>query len=107
VRELRNIIERSVMRATDDHLAANDIRALLAPLDRDDLVPDFLNADLSYTEAKEQALAEFSRRYLRAKLAQHEGVITKAADSSGIPRQHFSLLMKKYLGGDAEERESP
>jgi DNA-binding NtrC family response regulator len=107
VRELRNIIERSVMRATDDHLAANDIRALLAPLDRDDLVPDFLNADLSYTEAKEQAVAEFSRRYLRAKLAQHEGVITKAADSSGIPRQHFSLLMKKYLGGDAEERESP
>jgi hypothetical protein len=27
-------------------------------------------------------------------------VITKAAESSGIPRQHFSLLMKRFLGSD-------
>ena len=35
---------------------------------------------------------------LRAKLAMYGGHITKAAEESGIPRQHFSLLMKRYLG---------
>jgi DNA-binding NtrC family response regulator len=56
-------------------------------------------------EAKERALEEFTRSYLRAKLSQHSGIITKAAEESGIPRQHFSLLMKRFLGsGDVESQ---
>ena len=27
----------------------------------------------------------------------HDGRISKAAEDSGIPRQHFSLLLKRYL----------
>jgi hypothetical protein len=49
-------------------------------------------------EAKRHAIAEFTAQYLRTKLAMYEGVITKAAESSGIPRQHFALLMKRFLG---------
>jgi hypothetical protein len=33
----------------------------------------------------------------------YEGHITKAAEASGIPRQHFSLLMKRYLDRDESE----
>jgi DNA-binding NtrC family response regulator len=103
VRELRNIIERSVMRATDEELTGQHIHPLLAPINRDDTSDSFSYTSLPYTEAKEEALAEFSRRYLKAKLSEHEGIITRAAESSGIPRQHFSLLMKKYLGEASEE----
>jgi DNA-binding NtrC family response regulator len=49
-------------------------------------------------EAKEKALEDFTSAYLKAKLAMYEGHITKAAEASGIPRQHFSLLMKRYMG---------
>jgi hypothetical protein len=51
-------------------------------------------------EAKERAIGQFTKAYLEAKLAQHAGVISKAAESSGIPRQHFSLLMKRFLGSE-------
>jgi DNA-binding NtrC family response regulator len=99
VRELRNVIERAVMLAGDGPIAGTEISALLTPLStpHPQLENGSLYSSLPYMEAKEQALSDFTRRYLRAKLAQHDGVITKAADSSEIPRQHFSLLMKKYL----------
>lgn len=48
-------------------------------------------------DAKRRVLADFTRRYLRSRLAVHDGVISRAAESSGIPRQHFALLMKRYL----------
>ncbi len=104
VRELRNIIERSVMLAAEDEITAHEVRGLLAPLDGD--MPGSapcLYQTLPYMEAKEQALADFTRGYLLAKLKEHEGVITKAAESSQIPRQHFSLLVKKYLNEETPE----
>jgi DNA-binding NtrC family response regulator len=101
VRELRNVVERAVMLAMEDAITARDIQALL---------PSGRGADLSeksrsyallpYSEAKRKAVADFTASYLRARLAMYGGHITKAAEESGIPRQHFSLLMKRYLGRD-------
>ncbi|GIW54074.1 MAG: hypothetical protein KatS3mg082_0478 [Nitrospiraceae bacterium] len=48
-------------------------------------------------EAKRKALTDFTRTFLRSKLARSQGTITKAAESSGISKQHFCLLMKRYL----------
>ena len=98
VRELRNVVERAVMLASNDTISGEEIRLLLAPLlTRTVSESPAMYASLPYMEAKEKALADFTRSYLNAKLEQHEGVISKAADSSQIPRQHFSLLMRKYL----------
>jgi DNA-binding NtrC family response regulator len=100
-RELRNVIERAILLATADTIAAQDLQALLPKL-----AGDFTNSadgamtSLPYMEAKERAIEQFTKAYLQAKLSQHAGVITKAAESSGIPRQHFSLLMKRFLGSD-------
>lgn len=98
VRELRNVVERTLMLATDETITDREVRALLPS------EPQSLPADgagpyvmLPYMEAKEKALGDFTRAYLKSKLAIHRGVITKAAESSQIPRQHFSLLMKRYL----------
>lgn len=103
-RELRNVVERMVMLATDDIIQARDVRNLLPQSEAESLgAADPSLATLPYMEAKERALEEFTKSYLRVKLSQHAGVITKAAEDSGIPRQHFSLLMKRFLGGEDVE----
>jgi DNA-binding NtrC family response regulator len=105
VRELRNVIERAMMLATDDTLTASDLHTLL-PKSADDsegVVGGLIS--LPYMEAKERAIEQFTKAYLQTKLNQYEGVITKAAESSGIPRQHFSLLMKRFLGSESSSEE--
>ena len=104
VRELRNVVERAVILATTDTITAGDLRTLLpnGTNEPDDAQTGAL-ASLPYMEAKERAIEQFTRSYLQSKLTQHRGVITKAAESSGIPRQHFSLLMKRYLGSDVSD----
>jgi DNA-binding NtrC family response regulator len=103
-RELRNVVERMVMLATDDIIRAQDIRNMLPQSEAESITSvDPSLATLPYMEAKERALEEFTKSYLRVKLAQHGGVITKAAEDSGIPRQHFSLLMKRFLGSEDVE----
>jgi DNA-binding NtrC family response regulator len=105
-RELRNVVERVVMLAAGDMITARDVRALLPQGEsQDSVVQDSRLSALSYIEAKEQAVEEFTKAYLRTKLAECGGVITKAAESSGIPRQHFSLLMKRFLKSE-ESHES-
>lgn len=97
VRELRNVVERAVMLATADAISQDEIKALL-PSGKGAGSPDeFGYAALPYMQAKKEALDEFTASYLRAKLAMHDGHITKAAEDSGIPRQHFSLLIKRFL----------
>jgi transcriptional regulator with GAF, ATPase, and Fis domain len=105
-RELRNVVERMVMLATGDVIRARDIRSILPQ----DEIQSFVSigqslTELAYMEAKERTLEEFTKSYLRLKLAQHGGVITKAAEDSGIPRQHFSLLMKRFLGSEGIENQ--
>ncbi|HSE60629.1 MAG TPA: sigma-54 dependent transcriptional regulator [Nitrospiraceae bacterium] len=99
VRELRNVIERALMLAKGEQIMGEMIRPLLQGSVQD---PAATNAaaygNLPYMEAKRRAIADFTAQYLRTRLAMHEGVITKAAESSGIPRQHFALLMKRFLG---------
>ena len=103
-RELRNVVERVVMLSTGDTIRVQDVKSVIPQSGVESLAPvDPSAATLPYIEAKEQALEEFTKSYLRAKLAQHGGVITRAAEDSGIPRQHFSLLMKRFLGSEAVE----
>ncbi|HEU4685865.1 MAG TPA: sigma-54 dependent transcriptional regulator [Nitrospira sp.] len=104
-RELRNVLERAVMLATGDVITAQDLRTLLPRSDADPLEHSESLTSLPYMEAKERAIEQFTKNYLRAKLSTHGGVITKAAESSAIPRQHFSLLMKRFLGSDIPDED--
>ena len=95
------------MLVTDGTIRARDVRNLLPQSDAESLGSvDPGLATLPYMEAKERALEEFTKSYLRIKLAQHGGIITKAAEDSGIPRQHFSLLMKRFFGNEGVENPS-
>jgi DNA-binding NtrC family response regulator len=99
-RELRNVIERALMLVTSDTITPADLRAMLPSPAGPSSDVDGTLISLPYMEAKERAIEQFTKAYLQAKLAQYEGVISRAAESSGIPRQHFSLLMKRFLGGE-------
>jgi transcriptional regulator with PAS, ATPase and Fis domain len=96
VRELRNVVERVVLLATADKITRAQVEALL-PGEQAATFLDDPYGELTYMEAKRKALANFTKAFLRSKLAGNGGVITKAAESSGISKQHFCLLMKRYL----------
>jgi DNA-binding NtrC family response regulator len=102
VRELRNVLERSVMLTTADAITAADIAALF-PAERK-AAPAFelaAYAKDTYNTAKQKLLHDFTVAYLKTKLAGSKGHITQAADESGMPRQNFSRLMRRYLKGYA------
>jgi DNA-binding NtrC family response regulator len=87
------------MLAQGEQITGETIRPLLqGPVQDSATTKAAAYRNLPYMEAKRHAIAEFTAQYLRTKLAMYEGVITKAAESSGIPRQHFALLMKRFLG---------
>lgn len=105
VRELRNVIERAVMLATEDAISAGGIKALLPQAQAGSASDEEAHlASLPYMQAKRKVLDEFTSAYLKTKLAMHDGLITKAAEDSGIPRQHFSLLVKRYLEQDSPQK---
>ena len=76
----------------------------------DSLAPDFAVAtpsavfaagddggeDLPFAEAKQHAVQAFTVAYLKRRLAQAGGNITRAADASGLLRPNFRRLMKQF-----------
>jgi len=57
---------------------------------------------LSYHDAKERLLDAFERRYVAAVLAKHGGVVARAAEQAGVPRQTFFRLIRKHGLREAE-----
>ena len=77
-RELRNIVERMVMLATDDTIRARDVRNVLPQNEAENLAPvDPSLTVLPYMEAKERALEGLRsptlRSNFRAWRCHHEG----------------------------------
>jgi DNA-binding NtrC family response regulator len=83
-RELRNVIERAV--------ALNKG----APIEPKDLFPEEDRVQQhSFHEAKDQVIAEFERRYVKALLARHQGNVSGAAREAGLSRNALYALMKR------------
>jgi DNA-binding NtrC family response regulator len=102
-RELRNMVERLLMLNSGDTITAQDVRTLLPHPAIPELRDEKDLTALPYVMAKERAIEEFTKVYLRTKLSESGGVIARAAENSGIPRQHFSLLMKRFMGARESE----
>ena len=101
VRELRNIIERAVMLTKTECITGSEIKLLL-PRRKSMSSPIEVSgsAEDPYIQAKKKIVADFTSAYLKAKLAMANGLMTQAAQSSGINLQYFSLLKKRYLSQD-------
>jgi transcriptional regulator with GAF, ATPase, and Fis domain len=96
-RELRNVIERAVMFATEERITRESIMDLMMPAKRADTSTEFIDVSLPYHQAKLNLLAKFNSIYLQAKLAATDGRISKAAEASGIHPNYFSHLLKRHL----------
>jgi DNA-binding NtrC family response regulator len=59
-----------------------------------DAVPPALT--LLWSEGRDEAIERFARKYLAAKLRESGGNVKRAADASGVSRQFFHDLMRRY-----------
>ena len=105
IRELRNVVERAVMLCSGDRISHTELAALLSSASGGEGAVEGLTVEeylrLPYSDAKEKVLEAFTVRYVKGKLAAHGGNVTHAAQDSGVPRQHFQQIMKRYLKEDA------
>ncbi|HXL22331.1 MAG TPA: sigma-54 dependent transcriptional regulator [Candidatus Dormibacteraeota bacterium] len=103
VRELRNIVERLVLLATEDSVAASDVRLVL---------PDASSStsSTSFTSSSSGTLAErtesFEKEVLLAEIRRHNFHMTNVARALGLERSH---LYKKcqQLGIDLQSLRKP
>jgi DNA-binding NtrC family response regulator len=94
VRELENAVKRAVVMSTGTAITMSDLgwkpQECVAGLAADDLTT------IPYRDAKESVLAQFSTRYLEKALEKSGGNVTQAAHASGMERQSFQQVMRKY-----------
>jgi len=94
VRELQNVIKRAVLLAEGSPISAGQLaepESEAAPLP----LPKNLHG-LPYNLAKQRLVEDFSAAYLTEALQQNNGNITAAAQASGMNRQAFQKLMRRF-----------
>jgi len=101
VRELRNMVERLVIMSPENVVTENDVALFLgkkvASVSSNE-VPLSQFQHLPYKEARK----EFEIAYLKAKLIEQEGNISKTAEQVGMERSHLHKKLKS-LGIDASK----
>ncbi len=98
VRELQNIIKRTVLLADGPQISKDDLCRISAgngDLKATCQQPAQL-LHLPYNQAKEELINSFSRDYLANALRNTKGNVTAAADASGIGRQAFQRLLRRF-----------
>lgn len=87
IRELENVIERSVVLSHQTLLDTEDIELFT------DVV---FKPDESFRSLKAKAIAQFERGYIQDLLRAHRGNITRAARAAGKHRRAFWEIMRKH-----------
>lgn len=91
IRELRNVIERTITLASGEMIEITDLPKQLQQ-------SDAIKADVSDLAeiSRDEALDDADRAYLTAVLKKHNGVIASAARQAGLSRQGLNKLMKRH-----------
>src|SRR5262245_26389976 len=91
LRELENVIERSVVLASTRQVEVGHL-----PLYMQEGSPIRMTGAESFLEAKERAIASFERDAVARFLTEARGNISAAAKKAGITRRNFHRLLSKY-----------
>lgn len=104
VRQLRNIINRATLLCRDQFITPKDfVTSFHAPQPVcDESIVDTVFFDEDYKAAKEKTLQCFTSAYLIRALEKNAGNVSTAARESGMDRQAFQRLMRRYhiVSGD-------
>jgi len=121
VRELENVIQQCIIAARHNLVSALDVPVgdaalveLPGPLaeaastaadleEPEQLVPDKLgrlqlsvNLNRTYNDARQLAIARFEQAYVNRLLREHDGNVSRAARSAGLPRKSLSRVMARH-----------
>jgi DNA-binding NtrC family response regulator len=88
VRELKNVLERATLLSNSEVIEPGDL-IFSSGLSSATATGPFRNAKLRQVE-------DFEKAYVQQALKEHGGNVSKAAEASGLARQNFQAMMKKY-----------
>lgn len=95
IRELENIIERAFILETTDCINLESLPLeLIEVTETNAVVP--MDASLTLAEARNLAIAEMERQYLKELLQNNRGKIAKSAETAGVGVRQLHKLLKKY-----------
>ncbi|MBF0492863.1 MAG: sigma-54-dependent Fis family transcriptional regulator [Deltaproteobacteria bacterium] len=99
IRELENIIERSVVLCETKEILLKDLPYKISGHKLNFTQPHFKSEWVSYPykEAKQFALDQFNEHYLYHLLQKTENNISLASSLAGLDRSNFKKILKKYL----------
>ncbi len=95
IRELENLIERAVALERGNVLTSSCFPVELM-LSRNSQSRNNHGSELNFNSSKQAVIEEFERDFLTNRLNDCNGNVSEAARISGIERQSFQRLMKKY-----------
>ena len=94
VRELENLVERSVMLSKGEIVLPDAFGDLALPSAQRPVSFPVLSP--VFSKSREHVLGLFEKQFLLQVLETHHGNVTEAASSSRMTRQNFQRLMKKH-----------
>jgi len=94
VRELQNVIKRAVLLATSEEISPAELGC--GGVAREECWGAATLGQLPYNRAKQELVAGFSREYLNRALQRSGGNVTAAAKASGLGRQAFQRLLRRF-----------
>jgi len=95
VRELENLIERAVMLTRGDEITSDLLEKMLS-LNPAIKAPVFPISGATFKESRDFIMNLFEKQFVEEKLRSLNGNVTSAAKASGMTRQNFQRMMKKY-----------
>jgi DNA-binding NtrC family response regulator len=107
VRELRNVLERSLVLASPDQRRFQQLSLWLTSMGGDnadgstDMNDAVVDVSLPYKEAKEALIDRFDRFYLPQLMRRFDDNVTRAAEHAGLSRRHLRVLLVKAGVRDA------
>ena len=95
IRELKNMVERLSIMASNNRIGVDDLPSSIIKGAGTNPSSSIVTA-LPFKDAKNKWLQNFEQKYLEQILEKYKGNITRAAQASGVNRKTFQRLIIKY-----------
>lgn len=87
IRELRNVVQRLLILGIEDEIGLTEVKTTLGESARSVITSN--DIPVFYDLPLKDARAQFEKAYLDYHLDQHDGSVTKLADTAGVERTHL------------------